>query len=86
TNSEPIDELPQEKKLRLLLAILEEDVYKTQVLAGYLGISTATLTAYLDELAEWLSLYRVGLTRKRGVGVELHGTEANKRMALAQFL
>ncbi|MFE4522390.1 BglG family transcription antiterminator [Cytobacillus firmus] len=86
TNSEPIDELPQEKKLRLLLAILEEDVYKTQVLAGYLGISTATLTAYLDELADWLSLFRVELTRKRGVGVELHGSEADKRRALAQFL
>lgn len=86
TSSEPIDELPQEKKLRLLLAILEEDVYKTQVLAGYLGISTATLTAHLDELAEWLSRFKVGLTRKRGVGVELHGTEANKRRALAQFL
>lgn len=86
TSSEPIDELPQEKKLRLLLAILEEDVYKTQVLAGYLGISTATLTAYLDELAEWLSRFQVDLTRKRGVGVELHGTEANKRIALAHFL
>lgn len=86
TSSEPIDELPQEKKLRLLLAILEEDVYKTQVLAGYLGISTATLTAYLVELAEWLSRFQVELTRKRGVGVELHGTEANKRIALAHFL
>ncbi|MGY6211177.1 BglG family transcription antiterminator [Cytobacillus firmus] len=86
TSSEPIDELPQEKKLRLLLAILEEDVYKTQVLAGYLGISTATLTAHLDELAEWLSRFQVDLTRKRGVGVELHGTEASKRRALAHFL
>lgn len=86
TSSEPIDELPQEKKLRLLLAIFEEDVFKTQVLAGYLGISTATLTAYLDELAEWLSRFQVDLTRKRGVGVELHGTEANKRRALAHFL
>ncbi|WP_282172399.1 BglG family transcription antiterminator [Cytobacillus firmus] len=86
TSSEPIDELPQEKKLRLLLAILEESVYKTQLLAGYLGISTATLTAYLDELAEWLSRFQVSLTRKRGVGVELHGMEANKRRALAHFL
>ncbi|MGN7175106.1 sugar transporter [Paenibacillus sp. FSL R5-0490] len=86
TSSEPIDELPQEKKLRLLLAILEEDVYKTQVLAGYLGISTATLTAHLDELAEWLSRFQLDLTRKRGVGVELHGTEASKRRALAHFL
>ncbi|MDF2036614.1 PRD domain-containing protein [Cytobacillus oceanisediminis] len=85
TSSEPIDQPPQEKKLRLLIAILEEDLYKTQVLASYLGISTATLSAYLDELAQWLSVFQVQLTRKRGVGVELHGSEANKRRALAHF-
>lgn len=85
TNSEPVDQPPQEKKLRLLIAILEEDLYKTQVLASYLGISTATLSAYLDELAQWLSVFQVQLTRKRGVGVELHGAEANKRRALAHF-
>ncbi|WP_264737544.1 BglG family transcription antiterminator [Cytobacillus firmus] len=85
TSSEPIDQPPQEKKLRLLIAILEEDLYKTQVLASYLGISTATLSVYLDELAEWLSVFQVQLTRKRGVGVELHGAEANKRRAFAHF-
>lgn len=85
TSSEPVDQPPQEKKLRLLIAILEEDLYKTQVLASYLGISTATLSAYLDELAQWLSVFQVQLTRKRGVGVELHGAEANKRRALAHF-
>ncbi|MCS0673645.1 BglG family transcription antiterminator [Cytobacillus firmus] len=85
TSSEPIDQPPHEKKLRLLIAIIEEDLYKTQVLASYLGTSTATLSAYLDELAEWLSVFQVQLTRKRGVGVELHGSEANKRRALAHF-
>lgn len=85
TSSEPIDQPPLERKLRLLLAILEEDLYKTQVLASYLGISTATLAAYLDELAQWLSHFQLQLTRKRGVGVELNGSEANKRRALAHF-
>nr|WP_263323792.1 BglG family transcription antiterminator [Neobacillus sp. Marseille-Q6967] len=83
TSSEPIDQPPQEKKLRLLLAILEEDLYKTQVLANNLGISAATLAAYLDELAQWLSHFQLQLIRKRGVGVELYGSEANKRRALA---
>ncbi|MBT2757407.1 BglG family transcription antiterminator [Mesobacillus foraminis] len=85
TSSEPIDQPPQEKRLRLLLAILEEELYKAQVLANNLGLSTATLTAYLDELAHWLKHFQLQLTRKRGVGVELHGTEANKRRALAHF-
>lgn len=85
TNNAPIDQSPQERKLSLLLAILEEDLYKTSVLASYLGISTVTLATYLDELAEWLSIFRLQLTRKRGVGVELNGTEANKRRALSHF-
>lgn len=85
TSSEPIDQPPQERKLRLLLAIFEEDLYKTQVLANYLGISPATLAAYLDELAQWLSHFQLQLIRKRGVGIELYGSEANKRRALAQF-
>jgi mannitol operon transcriptional antiterminator len=85
TSSKLIDQRPEERKLRLLLAILEEDLYKTQVLANFLGISAATLAAYLDELAQWLSHFQLQLTRKRGVGVELNGSEANKRRALANF-
>lgn len=83
--SELIDEPLQERKLRLLLAVLEEDLYKTQVLSSYLGISTVTLSTYLDELAEWLSHFQLELTRKRGVGVELNGTESNRRRALVHF-
>jgi len=82
---EPIDQTPQERKLRLLLAILEEEFYKTSVLASTIGTSPVTLTAYLDELADWLTPFQLRLTRKRGVGVELHGLEANRRRALAHF-
>lgn len=85
TSTELIDQPAQERKLRLLLAILEEDLYKTQVLANYLGISAATLAAYLNELAQWLSHFQLKLSRKRGVGVELSGSETNKRKALANF-
>ncbi|MEH7491850.1 BglG family transcription antiterminator [Neobacillus niacini] len=85
TSTELIDQPPQERKLRLLLAILEENLYKTQVLANYLDISAATLAAYLDELAQWLSNFKLQLIRKRGVGVELYGSEENKRRALAHF-
>ncbi|MFC3882385.1 BglG family transcription antiterminator [Bacillus songklensis] len=84
-SSDPIDQPPQEKKLRLLLAILGEELFKIQALASHLGVSSATLAIYLDELAEWLGNFQLQLTRKRGVGVELSGTEVNKRRALAHF-
>ncbi|WP_046173664.1 BglG family transcription antiterminator [Domibacillus indicus] len=84
-SSDPIDQTSQEKKLRLLLAVLDEELFKIQSLAGHLGVSSATLAIYLNELAEWLDGFQLQLTRKRGVGVELSGTEANKRRALAHF-
>ncbi|MGG4267235.1 BglG family transcription antiterminator [Peribacillus simplex] len=81
----PIDQTPQERKLHLLLALLQEESYKTQVLAGDLGISVTTLTTYLDELTEWLRNFNIFITRKRGVGIELSGTEENKRKAQAAY-
>lgn len=82
----PTDETPKERKLSLLITLLHEGPYfKKQVLANQLGVSPATLTVYLDELADWLSKFSVTLTRKRGVGVEISADEASKRHALANF-
>ncbi|MEK3889128.1 BglG family transcription antiterminator [Bacillus sp. FSL K6-3431] len=82
---ETIDQTPQERKLLLLLALLQEEFYTIQVLAMDLGVSITTLTTYLDELTDWLMNFNVRITRKRGVGIELIGTEPNKRKALAQY-
>ncbi|MFD4929539.1 BglG family transcription antiterminator [Peribacillus butanolivorans] len=81
----PIDQTPQERKLHLLLALLQEESYKTQALAGDLGISITTLSTYLDELTEWIRNFNIVITRKRGVGIELTGTEENKRKAQAAY-
>jgi mannitol operon transcriptional antiterminator len=86
TDIVPTDETPEERKLSLLIILLHEGPYfKKQVLANQLGISPATLTVYLDELADWLSKFSVTVTRKRGVGVEVSANEASKRHALANF-
>ncbi|WP_158736211.1 BglG family transcription antiterminator [Alteribacillus sp. YIM 98480] len=87
TDVDPIDETPEERKLSLLVTLLHEGPsFKKQVLAKQLGVSTATLTTYLDDLADWLSKFSITLTRKRGVGVELYADEASKRRALASFV
>jgi mannitol operon transcriptional antiterminator len=84
--SHPINQTSQERKLLLLLALLqEEQSYKIQALAIHLGVSITTLTTYLDELSEWLNNFNVQLTRKRGVGVKLDAAETNKRKALASY-
>ncbi|MDN5710267.1 MAG: transcription antiterminator, partial [Planococcus sp. (in: firmicutes)] len=77
---------PEEKKLRLLVILMEEGAFfKKQVLSNQLGISTTTLTSYLDELGNWLRKFSVTLSRQRGVGVEVDGAEAHKRHALAAY-
>ncbi|MEZ0482182.1 BglG family transcription antiterminator [Planococcus sp. SSTMD024] len=77
---------PEEKKLRLLIILMEEGAFfKKQVLSNQLGISTTTLTSYLDELGNWLRKFSVTLSRQRGVGVEIAGEEAHKRHALAAY-
>ena len=60
--------------------------FKKQMLAGQLGISTATLTAYLDDLTDWLRKFSIELSRTRGVGIEINGGEANKRHALGGYI
>ncbi|MGG1397995.1 PRD domain-containing protein [Bacillus salipaludis] len=83
---DPIDQTPQEKLLLLLIALIQEESYKIQALSIDLGVSAATLTVYLDELTEWLGNFNIQLSRKRGVGVELIGSESYKRKALASFM
>lgn len=87
TTVTPADETPEERKLKLLVILLHDGpFFKKQVLAGQLGISTATLTTYLDDLTEWLRKYSIDLSRTRGVGVEVDGGEANKRYALGSYI
>ncbi|PLT30064.1 BglG family transcription antiterminator [Peribacillus deserti] len=83
--SHPVDQTPQERKLLLLLALLHEDTYKLQTLAVELGVSITTLTAYLDEITQWMEEYNISVTRKRGVGIEIRGSETDKRHTLAGF-
>ncbi|MFD2681729.1 BglG family transcription antiterminator [Bacillus seohaeanensis] len=86
SNVHPTNETPEERKLQLLIKLLHEGTsFKTQVLARQLGVSITTLTAYLDDLTNWLNNFSITLTRKRGVGVELIGEEANRRKALANY-
>lgn len=86
TEITPVDQTPKERRLALLLILLHEgDSFKIQVLANQLNVSITTLTSYLDELTEWMKNYQVILSRKRGVGISLDGTEKNKRKALAGY-
>ncbi|MCQ2009754.1 MAG: BglG family transcription antiterminator [Sporolactobacillus sp.] len=82
----PVDLSAKERKLLLFLKLFEADEpMKTGPLAKELDISSTTLSGYLDELSAWTEDFEMHVVRKRGVGLQMIGTERAKRTALAHF-
>lgn len=83
---QPLDLSTKERRLLLLLeAMRQNEPIKIGPLAKDLGISATTLASYLNDLDVWLKDFDLSLVRKRGVGLQLEGTERSKRMALGNF-
>src|SRR5690606_4330025 len=83
----PIDFSLEERRLLAYTKLLDaEGPIKLPSLANELGISITTLGTDLDELMVWLKTYDIKLHRKKGVGVEIIGSEEDKRNALVSFL
>ncbi|KHD86729.1 hypothetical protein NG54_01310 [Heyndrickxia ginsengihumi] len=82
----PVDLSVEERKLLSLIKLLGANgPLKLAPLAKALGVSITTLGTYLDDLADWVSNFGIQLVRKRGIGVEIIGSESSKRKALASF-
>lgn len=82
----PVDLSTDERKLVLLTRLLAEtEPIKLVGLAKDLDVSITTLGNYLDDLGDWLDPYEVELSRRRGVGIELIGSESAKRKALGGY-
>ncbi|WP_028976343.1 BglG family transcription antiterminator [Sporolactobacillus terrae] len=86
SNVQPVDLSAKERKLLLFVKLFQSDEsMKTGPLAHDLAISSTTLTSDLDDLSDWTNDFGITLSRKRGVGIQLIGSERAKRTALANF-
>jgi len=73
-----------ERKVLVLAALLEaEEPVKLFALAHELGVTAPTVTNDLDEAERWAARYGLRIVRRRGFGIQLEGTEARKRKAIA---
>jgi mannitol operon transcriptional antiterminator len=82
----PVDLSAKERKLLLFLKLFEaNEPLKTGPLAKDLNSSSTTLSGYLDDLSDWIQDFDVHIDRKRGVGIQMIGSERSKRTALAHF-
>jgi mannitol operon transcriptional antiterminator len=76
----------QDRKLFILCTLLQEDEpVKLFTLSHELRVTIPTITHDLDELEGWIQKTGLTLIRRRGYGVGLSGSEANKRKMISQL-
>ena len=72
----------RQKLLRRELLAAGEPI-KAYYFTEKLGISEGTLSADLDQVADWLETYKLHLVRRPGLGIFIEGSESSKRQAIS---
>lgn len=81
------DYRPEERQAVILLTLLRADKpLKLFSLASELQVTIATVSNDLDHIQKLLNQYRLSLIRRRGYGVEMIGSEKDKRALLSQLM
>ncbi|EHJ09078.1 BglG family transcription antiterminator [Staphylococcus simiae] len=87
TNQQTVDLSIEEQKVIILYALIQaKGPVKQYSLAQEIGVSNQTLAKLLDDLELDLNGYQLSLSRKRGEGIFLEGTESKKREFLSQLM
>lgn len=82
-----IDLSVEEQKVIIIYALIQaKEPVKQYSLALEIGVSVQTLAKMLDDLELDLNKYQLSLSRKRGEGIYLVGTESKKREFLSQLM
>ncbi len=81
------DLTPEGRRLSLLRTLLGAgEPIKLRALASGLQVAIGTISRDLDWVEGWLADFRLSLLRKRGYGVEVTGTEADRRRAMSHLI
>lgn len=84
--AKPAEYSGEERKVMELCRLLEaEEPVKLFALSHSLKVTVATVSYDLDELEPWLRKFSLQLIRRRGYGVEVEGSEFDKRRALSRL-
>lgn len=78
---------PEGRRLSLRRTLLGVDEpIKLRALASGSKVSVGTVSRDLDEVEDWLADFGLSLLRKRGYGVEVRGTEVDRRRAMSRLI
>lgn len=82
----PAEHSSEDRKVYELCSLLEaEEPVKLFTLAHWLKVTVATVSYDLDELEPWVRKFGLQLVRRRGYGVEITGSEIDKRRAIGRL-
>lgn len=82
----PADYSGEDRKVFELCVLLEaEEPVKLFTLAHSLKVTVASISYDLDELEQWVRKFGLELVRRRGYGVEITGSELDKRRAIGRL-
>lgn len=82
----PADYSGEDRKVYELCILLEaEEPVKLFTLAHSLKVTVASVSYDLDELEHWVRKFGLELVRRRGYGVEITGSELDKRRAVGRL-
>ncbi|WP_370640538.1 BglG family transcription antiterminator [Salipaludibacillus sp. CUR1] len=81
------DFLPEQRQVIIICKLLESfEPVKLQSFAVDLNVTVATITNDLEKVDEWLVKYDLELERRRGLGIQITGSETDKRKAISGLL
>ncbi|UJF31717.1 BglG family transcription antiterminator [Paenibacillus hexagrammi] len=81
-----VEHSAQERKVLILCTLLtENEPVKLFTLAHDMSVTVPTITHDLDDVEQWMAQCGLTLIRRRGYGVELAGTETNKRKLIRKL-
>lgn len=80
--------LSQEQRLLLITAqlLIASDPYKSAYFSYQFNVVEGTISLYMDKIEKWLNLRNLMLSRKRGYGIIVDGSEWNKRNSFIELL
>jgi Transcriptional antiterminator len=80
--------LTQDQRQALITAqlLLSAEPVKSAYFSYQFNVVEGTISLYLDKIEQWLKVRNLNLVRRRGYGIEIEGSDWNKRNAFVELL
>lgn len=80
--------LSQEQRLLLIMAqlLVADEPYKSAYFSYQFNVVEGTISLYMDKIEQWLNIHNLTLSKKRGYGIAVEGSEWIKRNSFIELL